>query len=50
MRTIFKELLTEKTQQFRSEFPTELQEALNHQHNLFDDYIHNLRDVKRAVN
>ncbi|WP_348688786.1 hypothetical protein, partial [Zunongwangia profunda] len=41
---------TEKTQQFRSEFPTELQEALNHQHNLFDDYIHNLRDVKRAVN
>ena len=50
LRTIFKELLTERTQQFNSEFPYQLEEALNHQDNLFDDYIHNLRDVKRAVN
>ncbi|MAZ28287.1 MAG: hypothetical protein CL868_14580 [Cytophagaceae bacterium] len=50
LRAIFKNIIIESTINFNSEFTSQLEKALNDEGNLFDDYIHNLRDVKRTVN
>lgn len=50
LRTIFKNLLIKKTGNFSEYFKINLEVALGSRYNLFDDYIKNIRDVKRTVN
>ncbi|WP_271855118.1 KAP family P-loop NTPase fold protein [Patiriisocius marinus] len=50
LRTIFKNLLLQRTVNFSDNFKREIETAINNRRNLFNDYIKNIRDVKRAVN
>lgn len=50
LRTIFKNLLLKRFKNSDEEFLQNLQFAIENKRNLFNDYIKNIRDVKRAVN
>lgn len=50
LRTIFKNLLLKRFKNSDEEFVQNLQFAIENKRNLFNDYIKNIRDVKRAVN
>lgn len=50
LREIFTKLLTENRSGFGSNYIMDVENAIGDKGNLFDDYVENIRDVKRIVN
>ena len=50
LREVFKELLIENAYRFGANYERDVDKAIGEKGNLFNDYIENIRDVKRTVN
>ena len=50
LRIQFENIINDRTLNFASEFRNEFEAAFANSRNLFEDYVHNMRDVKRVTN